>query len=201
LLDTAVRWHSLKIADEFLLTGELPVYGTLLLDAIHALQQNDYRRAILYAAFSVESLAASKLDEIYSSFLTNGDPTNMLRIITVQTREGSIKKDPIYESLSAKSRNDFSQLLHERSLYLERRSLRIENESLYQQAIKLHSTRNKIAHSGVLPLEQKNSFFNLDKYGALFAITCAKDVFQWFGITEEYFLPLDNMVSIDEYLP
>lgn len=194
-LDTAIRWSHLKKADESLANNNLPVYSTLLLDAIHAAQQHDYRRAILYSAMSVESLAATKLDEKYKSFLDNGDPTAMIRIVTIH---GDKKEDPIYKIML--ERNNFRQLLHERPLYLERRSLRMENEPLYQQAIKLYSTRNSIAHLGELTSEQEGKYFNLDWFGALFAIGCARDVFKWFGIVEEYFMPLDNMIDIDEYV-
>jgi len=193
---TAITWHRMEKADEILANNELPVYSILLLDAIYAIQQNDYRRAILYSALSVESLAYTKLDEKYQSFLEHGDPTGMIRVVTIR---GDKKEDPIYKMM--RERTHFRLLLHECPLYLEKRSLLLENEPLYQQAMKLYSTRNKIAHLGELPSDQKGDYFNLDLLGAISALECTKDIFKWFGITEEYFISKeDDIINTDEYV-
>jgi hypothetical protein len=55
--DTAVNWQHIGEADEILTTGISPVYEELLLDAIHAYKDSDYRRALLYSAISIETVA------------------------------------------------------------------------------------------------------------------------------------------------
>ncbi len=187
-IDTAITWKEVERADMTLANNSLPVFGTLFLDAIQAFIERDYRRTILYSAIAIETLAATKLDEIYKSLLDAGDPSGTLRIVSIpRSGNTTIKKDPIYTALS--DTDKFSYLLHEMPLYLLRRSILIENEALYQKALKLYRTRNKIVHRGELPLAGENNFFKVNESDAKEALNCAKGVIKWFSITDDYIIP------------
>jgi hypothetical protein len=189
IVDTAITWKSIEVADNTLRDDSLAVYTPLLLDAIKAYLDRDYRRAILYSAISVETMASVKLDEAYQSLLHEGDSKGEIRLISIPQRGGgNVVKDPIYEYLSNKA--DFKQLIHERPLYLLRRSLLTENEQLYRKALKLYSTRNKIVHKGDLTNNQNSSYFEISMAGAIEAIKCAAKLFEWFDIKEIYPLPI-----------
>ena len=186
IVDTAITWQSIKIADATLSNDTLPVFGTLLLDAILAFMENDYRRSILYAAIAAETMASTVLEETYEAFLKNGDPTGTIRLLALPPKGGI--KDPIYEYLSSKS--DFVQLIHQLPLYLLRRSLLVEDERLYQNARKLYATRNKIVHRGELSNDENlSSYLPISEVGAREAIECTVGLFRWFGVPEEYTIP------------
>jgi hypothetical protein len=186
IVDTAITSKSIKIADATLFNDTLPVYGTLLLDAILAFMESDYRRSILYAAIAAETMASTILENTYKTFLKSGDPTHTIRLLSLPPK-GDIK-DPIYDYLSSKT--DFVQLIHQLPLYLLRRSLLVENEQLYQNAKKLYATRNKIVHRGDLSNnEQPSSHLPINEIGAREAIECAAGLFEWFGVLEKYIVP------------
>jgi hypothetical protein len=147
--DTAIVWENLLVAEAELIHRTIPAYETLLLDAIHALKEKDYRRALLYAAISIESLASTKLEEAYSAAIENKDFQNKLRLIELRQGNTFALKDPVFEVLFSKSK--FAERLHEVPLYLMGKSLFVENENLYQKATKIYRTRNKIAHIGESP--------------------------------------------------
>jgi len=167
----------------------------LLLDAISAYRDGDSKRAILYSAISVETVARTRLSEEYESLLRAGDVNGMLRIISLPQRDGTCAaKDPIYEYLDSKS--EFRLLVHELALYVLKRSLLIENEPLYQDAMKLYRTRNKIVHQGELPAENEASCFTISDAGALAAINCAIGVLKWFGTPDEHILPKGGFIRV-----
>jgi hypothetical protein len=189
---TSITWENIKAADTTLVNKSLPVFYTLLLDAILAYMEHDYRRAILYAAISAETVANIRLDEAYDKILHEGDPQQTIRLITIPQKKESIVKDPIYEYLSNKT--DFKQLIHERPLYLFRRSLLIENEQLYQAANKLYRTRNKIVHRGELSPGEETSHLEINDGGAKEAIECVINLFKWFEVSETYVVPSTQFV-------
>ena len=140
IVDTAITWRDVEAATTHPIDFTPPTFDTILLDAIRALTDGDYRRAILYAAMSVEIIAATTLDEVYTSTIKQGNASGNIRIAAIPQTDGrTIFKDPVYEYLSNKT--DFAQLLHERPLYLLNRSLLIENTQLYQTALKLYRTK------------------------------------------------------------
>jgi hypothetical protein len=193
--DTAVTWNHLADADRFLAGNKLPVYGMLLLDAISAFRESDYKRAILYSAIAVETVARTRLNEEYESLLRAGDVNGMLRFISLPQHDGGRAiKDPIYEYLDSKS--EFKLLIHEQALYILKRSLFIENEPLYQNAMRLYRTRNKIVHQGELPAGNETSCFAISDAGALAAMNCAIEVFKWFDVPDEYILPKRGFVRV-----
>lgn len=185
IVDTAITWQSIKVADATLSSNTLSVFGVLLLDAILALMESDYRRSILYAAIAAETMASTVLEETYTALVNNGDPTDTIRLVALPPKGGI--KDPIYEYLSSKS--DFVQLIHQLPLYLLRRSLLVEDEKLYQNARKLYATRNKIVHRGELANDETSSYLPISETGAREAIECAIGLFRWFGVSEGYIVP------------
>lgn len=185
--DTAIVWKNLLDADAELSHKKMPIYDTLLLDAIHALKEKDYRRALLYSAMSIESLASTKLDEIYLAVIENKDSQHKLRVIELRQGNASIKKDPVFETLFSKSK--FAERLHEIPLYLIGKSLLVENENLYQKAVKLYRTRNKIAHIGESPSGEQ-SYFEMNEDDSLVAINTAIEITKWFGDKADFPLPI-----------
>jgi hypothetical protein len=198
LIDTAITWKHLENADRTMMNNNLPVFGTLLLDAIRAFMEGDYRRAILYSAISAETVARIKLDEIYNALLQEGDARDTLRIVSSQKGGSVVVEDPIYKYLSDKP--DFRLLLHERPLYVLRRSLLIDQQDLYHNAMKLHSTRNKIAHQGEIPIGGETSYFGITKPDAQAAIECAINLFKWFGVSDEYIIPTDKLINLKDFI-
>jgi hypothetical protein len=126
---------------------EVPVHGDVLLDAIEAQVTGDYRKAILYAAIGIESLAQERLEAAYVAAVEAPKADPRLRLIDRPVPgNDTTRKDPIYEHLSAGTH--FGRLLHERPLYLLGRSVLLDKEKLYKEALELYGVRNKIAHRG-----------------------------------------------------
>jgi len=192
-LDTAVTWENLTDADLDFLAPRSLVYERLLLDAIHAYKDKDYRRSLLYTTISVETLAATKSDEAYNLITQEGDANNILRLVSFSQKEGTlITKDPVYELL--RSRSKFLELLHEIPLYIFGKSLLVDNETLYQKATKLYRTRNKIAHLGE-PHAGSQTTFAMTEDDALEAIECAINIFQWFEVSAHFPIPRLSFVK------
>ena len=143
LWSTALTPDHIIRADKLLQGGGIPAYHDILLDAVQAFRMSDYRRAILYTAIAIESLAAETLNNTYICLLSKRGTSDQWRMIELKQAGGeSTRKDPIYEYLIA--RDDFGALLHERPLYLFQRSLLVEDQDLYRTARELYRTRNKI---------------------------------------------------------
>ena len=195
IVRTSIAWEHVKVADTTLINNNLPVYGTLLLDSILAYMESDYRRAILYAALSAETVATTKLEEVYNRFLQEKDPEGTIRLVSFSRKKETIVKDPVYKFLFDKG--GFTQLIHELPLYLFRRSLFIENEQLYQKAEKLYHTRNKIAHRGEVSTGRETSHFGINNAGAKAAIMCAIDLFKWFEVQDTYLFPTEGFDQVN----
>ena len=123
-IDKALTWKHITESDLSSPNFDSPIYDNLLLDAISVFYFGDYKRTILYSAMAIEVMVSTKLDEIYELDKRNGGINPNLRTISIIQGHGKIiLKDPVYDYLSSKT--DFSQLLHERCLYVIRRSLLI----------------------------------------------------------------------------
>jgi hypothetical protein len=156
--------------------AEFPLYDEILLDSLRAYESSDYRQAVLYAAIAVESLASSYLEEKYSALLMRKRPPSHLNIASYALPKGETTRiDPVY-SVLMKSEN-FARLLHETPLYLMRRSMRNEDQALYQSCLRLYGQRNRLGHGRALKPED----FVLDSHGSLNAIQVAIRAFAWFG--------------------
>ena len=188
-VETAISAESLIATDRLPSTDSISISDSLILDSIQALLERDFRRTLLYAAIALETFISNVLGDSYlNSLKVEAHPTQ-LRITDFTVSKGNtVKKDPIFTFLDRSSRTNFALLLHEIPLYLLNKSLQLDDAHLYQSALRLYRTRNKIVHSGVIPEED----------GELFASTFsdAKDGLQtmlnvcyWFGMTEIYHLP------------
>jgi hypothetical protein len=123
-----------------------PASVLVMLDALLAAVDHDFRMALLYGAIAVESLATT-LADAYDRVLATND--KRFRVVEVPVSGGrNARKDPIYESLGE---DNFSRMLHERPLYLLDRSLLVEDAATFTKAKKLYTTRNKLAHVGEVP--------------------------------------------------
>ena len=189
--DTGIMWNQLIEADENLLNPQFAIYEKLILDAIHAFKSKDYRKALLYSAISIETLAANKLENFYNCAVQTNSTS--LHLVSLPKSGGqSVIKDPIYDLLLRKSK--FKEYLHEIPLYLMGKSLLIENQDLYNNAVKLYATRNKIAHHGE-SANNNQATFEMNADDALEAIELTLDVFRWFGEKADFPLPKFGFIS------
>lgn len=181
--DTAVSKKVIRKVCQMTLKDELPIYHDIILESIAAFSKDDFRKAILYAVIAIETLANVLLDEEYERVLK--EKPDFLRVVRIrQSKNKKVTKDPIFEALA--ERNDFRLSLHERPLYLLKKSLLIDKQAIYTKAVELYKVRNHIVHKG-RPLD--NISFELNKENAETAINCAFEIFKWFGIKTNYFLP------------
>ena len=185
-IDKAITWTRVLQADALPQDFEPPIYDGLLLDAISAYHSKDFRRAILFAAMSIEVAVSSTLDSIYEQDKIAGGTNLNLRTNKIRRpKRAELFKDPVYELLTSTG-NSFNQLLHERCLYVLRKSLQFENENTYQLAIKVYKTRNKIVHYGYTPKISGEELVPINKSGAEASIDCAYHIIHWLGISEQY---------------
>ncbi len=162
-----------------------PVAATLVLDAIKAMS-GDPRQALLLGAIAVEVLASTVIDEAYHAALDARPGRSDLRIIERGSSGGVIvRKDPIYDLLRTSARRSFALLLHELPLYVLQRSLLQDDEDLYRAVLRLHGTRNLLAHQGEVsdPIEA----FPVSHEGAREGLGAVRLVFEWFG-APDYFI-------------
>lgn len=189
--DTAVTWSQIIKADEELSNSTFQIYEKLFLDSIQAFEDYDFKRSLLYSAISAETFLTNKLDSIYESSILNSNSS--LRIIADNSTGTIVYKDPIYEFLRSKSK--FAEYLHEFPLYLIGKSLKFEDQALYQKLIKLYKTRNHIAHLGE-PIEADVKVYEESYQNALEAITCTLSLFKWFGETNNFTVPTLEMIKV-----
>ena len=171
-----------------------PIQEILLLDAIAAHKEKNFRTAILYAAMSNEVAFGSVIDAAYGGIIGNPIDARFRIIRLPEAGGGFVYKDPVYERL--RSRTDFGVLLHELSLYVLRRSLLLEDESLFQRAKRLYATRNKIVHSGELTEEDTMKFHTFDETGSMEALLTAVHLFSWLGQRASFSLPSTELISV-----
>ncbi len=167
----------------------VPIHVDVLLDALEAHVDHDYRKSLLYSAIAMEAFAQACLDAAYSRVLAQRCAEHRVRGIEIAGGK-EVLKDSVYEALSMG--DNFSRLLHERPLYLLGRSLLIDEPDNYRQALTLYGTRNKIAHRGMSPEGEK--YLPLSAEGARQGLRIAIDVFRWLGDPGPY-VPWDKLVS------
>ena len=168
------------------------VHVDVMLDALLADHERDFRRTILYCAIAVEVCAQGALQDAFETVLV--EKSERHRVISrPKAGGGSESKDPIYDGLSRRDA-PFKTLLHERPLYVQRRSLLQENEPLYQRAVKLYETRNKIMHLGTHDDDTK--YLPISREGASAAIDTAIETLAWFGDDGPY-VPARDLVAVE----
>jgi hypothetical protein len=187
-LDTAVNSKLMKNTFGRADKDKFPVYHEIMVESISAYMKDDFRKTILYSAIAVEIAANTILEEEYKKALII-NKSKFLRLITIrQPKNMVVIKDPIYECLSYR-KEDFKRTFHERPLYLLRKSLLVDDESLYNRCIKLHQMRNSIVHKSE---NLDNTIDKLNQENAAAAIKCATEVFKWLIIKEKYSLPFNE---------
>jgi hypothetical protein len=171
---------------------QVPLAAEIMMDALEARTQRDYKKAILYAAIATESALSARLDEEYEKILQAGLDCARFRVVE-RTLAGSCVKreDPVYAAIP----ETFKTLLHERSLYVLGRSILLEDEDIYRQAVKLYKTRNLLAHGGAEAADQ--DVYSLDKRGAVGALAVAIRILEWTGDSGPYVLSDDMVNPID----
>jgi hypothetical protein len=167
------------------------VHVDVMLDAVQADQEGDFRKAILYGAIALEVCAQWVLEEAYEKALA--DRTARHRVIDRRVGAGDVRsKDPVWEMIS---KNDsFGALLHERPLYLLGRSLLQDDEALYRRALKLYATRNKIVHRGVHAGDEQ--YLPISREGSVEAIDSATGTLAWLG-DEGPYVPARGLVVVE----
>jgi hypothetical protein len=174
--------------------SSVPTHETLLLDAIKAHESLDFATAILYAAMSMEVSLGFAIENAFSKIAPSTEDPRFRFIKRVQPGNIVVVKDPIYERLKS-TRNSFAIRLQELTLYVLRRPLLVENESLYQRAKSLYDTRNKLAHEGSIDEAQAAALLSIDRAGSNSALETALKLQTWLGLRSDIPLPSSNFVS------
>lgn len=131
--------------------------------------------ALLLAALAVEVGAGEALDEWLGARLA-ARPSPAGVIPRASSNGATVLADPIYEVLVAKG--SFKNLLHERPLHFTGRSLLLQDERLYDGALRLYTTWNKIAPTGE---PSTAACFGLTRGDARSALDIAAAVLVFFG--------------------
>lgn len=159
----------------------VPVHADVLLDALEAHIEEDFRKALLYAAIAVEAFARVQLETMSGDNVVRAGVCH--RIISLPQAGGAnVRKDPISDLLF--EGDSFSRLLHETPLYVLGRSLLVDRPDTYRKALRLYTTRNKIAHLGAPPIDEKH--FAATLAGSTEALAAAVDAVEWFGDVGPY---------------
>lgn len=195
-LTVAITQANLEAAAELPDEFSTPIHSLLILDAISALLASEHRISILFAAMSMEIGFGTVLDEAYKAILLRpGDPR--YRVLKIPICGGEfVTKDPVYDRL--RGRDDFSTRMHEMSLYVLGKSLREENQDLYNNALILYRSRNKIVHLGTTE-DAKEKVLSVDGEGSRTAIQTATDCLTWLGLNHGVKLPKLQFLSGDAF--
>jgi hypothetical protein len=194
LIDWAVTLDVVTKADREV-NDPIPLPNGILLDGIEASAEADHRRALLYLGIAAESVAATALDRQYAKDQESTNPN--LRFRSYPTGGGQEEyKDAVYKWL--RDQGKFASTLHELPLYLLNRSLAHEDQALYQRALRLYRTRNKLAHMGDAP--EADGYLPLTHAGVSEGLETAVAIFRWFGENVTFVNPLrSRLVQSKEF--
>jgi hypothetical protein len=182
LLQTAVRDADIRAAAAYPIDFEPPVYEEIYLEAVRAAREDDHRKAVLYSAIAIESCAQLIIQNAYDFASQSTQPSIAMRFVNFNTTQGQAIKDPVYRFMVDRAK--FSTWLHELPLYILTRSMLIDDQALYDQALSLSKIRNKLAHSGQVPKE--DDIIPLDTFGSYEAVGIAARCLTWFGVPGEF---------------
>lgn len=173
---------------------EPPVYGWLLLDAIDAWQSHDYKKSVLLAAISAETVASLTLEQRFQT-LSKQPETPQLRLVEGADRGANAKKtDPVYEELVTYRRGGrIQRLLHEASLYVLGRSLKVDDRQLFEEIDSIFKSRNEIVHKGGSKFDQGGFFVHHRAVEA--NLDSVIRLHRWFAAPGEY-----SLVSVPLHL-
>ena len=168
-------------------------YEDLLLDSIDAFVTRDWRRTMIYAAFSAEAAANAALAAALRTALV--DRPERLRVTVARLPSGEEQvHDPVYNALA--DQDSFRSLLHERPLYLLGRSLLVEDHGMYQRLRRLYRTRNAIVHSA----QAKPDDYPLNEDSSREAIEVVLALLRWLRLAEDFSIP-GRFVFLSEIVP
>jgi len=170
---TNLKWADFVKIDKAKSKGVLiSIYREIFLDAVSAHFDYDYRKSILYFCMACETVVSAKLHERYEELKKKGK-------LKYTVSDSGLTKDPIYEILRT-NKWQFKFKIHEHSLCLFDKSLKIDDQKLYDNLVKLYNTRNKIVHEGEIKLAKSN-LLTIDKLGSNEAFDFTIDLFSWLG--------------------
>ena len=148
----------------------------LLVDAIDALDDLDFRRALIFAAISAESAASSSIERLHSDALNSHNPP--FPVIDIHDKGDVLKIDPVFKVLWKDARGNYlHRALHEARLHLRLPSLLIENDRLFHGLKRLSATRNKLVHRGLA--EPADDRLDVTRADAIQAISFVHGLLQW----------------------
>lgn len=171
---------------------QVPVHSDVLLDALEAHVNADFRKALLYAAIALEAFGSVQLEAAAAANVGRANACHRVISLPVNAR-ADVQKDPISNLLL--EGDNFSRLLHEAPLYILGRSLLVDRPDTYRRALRLYTTRNKIAHLGAQPLDEK--YFPPTAEGSTEALDAAVDAIKWFGDPGPYLVWDHKFLSLD----
>jgi hypothetical protein len=157
LWESAITNAQVQLACNEVVNPSLPVFEDLLVDALGALRDEDFRRSLLYSGISCEVATSIILDEAVKPLGKN---------------------DKIFAALSSR---ELKNKLQAATLYVLGRSLLDEDKSLYDEVIKLYDTRGKIAHSGTADTDSSRPMFEVSREGAKAGLSVAIRLVNWLG--------------------
>jgi len=190
ILSTALTEQHASMVAAMSSDFSIPVHAEVLLDALEAHIQQDYRKALLYGAIAIEVFARECLEAESKASLARSDPRHRVVALPVAGGTNTIK-DPVFDLLAQS--DNFARVLHELPLYVLGRSLLIDRPETYRRALRLYATRNKIAHQGIPPDDDKH--FPFTSSGSAEALRAAIDTVAWFGDTGPYLVWDGDFVS------
>lgn len=170
-----------------------PIFNELILDAISAYQQKNFRMCILNCAAALETASSQKLKNTFDEIKSDEGKSDHLRVYEINAGDGKHYKDPIFKSLSKS--NSFTTNLHELPLYILKKSLLIEDKDLYDFADKIYSTRNSLIHSGKINPDSDKDL-ELTQNNAKKSINAVIEILDWFNIEEEYHFEDDGLTLL-----
>lgn len=188
-IDTAICRPDIELAQTLSLLKQPPSFDTVLLDALNFLSLQDYQTAILFAAISMENLARFKIDEAFDKAFSIGNIMQPITIHLYPSHNDEIirKRREILKRRITKDMR-FEELLHESSLLLLNRSLKMEDLTLFKEVKEIYEGRNKIIHRGEQLDSDQSRFSGIDK--ASLSIESAIQLVKWFGELGGYVNPL-----------
>lgn len=160
----------------------IPVYAAVLLDAIEASTSSDEKKAILYCAIGVEAMATACLEAAFGRASTD-DPARLRQVALPSSGGVAVQKDPVYDALAKSARREFKMLLHELPLYVLRKSLLCDDQGTYNDLVRLHETRNYLAHGRAAA---SSDALTIDLPGTRTALRAAITACNWFGARGKY---------------
>ncbi len=146
---------------------------------------------------SIEVAFGSAIDAEYKRIVVDPDDKRFRVITLSKAGGGSLMKDPVYEKL--RDREDFTVRLHELPLYVLRRSLLVEDETLFHRAKRLYKTRNKIVHAGKIDNSRGGEHYTFEmSLTRNDALNTAIKIFSWLGMRANFILPTKHFLSLSE---